>query len=62
MCASQQRVVADDVLHLSALESGKVVLSDVAFDPRKVVERIAKTFRAEISLYLNLDKSLVDNN
>lgn len=25
MCASQQRVVADDVLHLSALESGKVL-------------------------------------
>jgi signal transduction histidine kinase/CheY-like chemotaxis protein len=46
-CANQQRVVADDVLHLSALESGKVVLSDVAFDPRKIVERLVKTYRAE---------------
>lgn len=64
MCAKQQRVVADDVLHLSALESGKVcsgcirffgdffpkvVLHNMAFNPSETVKRVVKTYRAEIS-------------
>jgi hypothetical protein len=30
----------------------KVVLNDVSFDPRKIVERVVKTYRAEISYSL----------
>ncbi|MCE3239075.1 MAG: multisensor hybrid histidine kinase [Gammaproteobacteria bacterium] len=59
MCAEYQKVITDDVLSLSKLEAGKVELSLVDFDPKKVIKETVAMLNSEISrknlqLYLKL--------
>jgi PAS domain S-box-containing protein len=61
-CVAHQKVITDDVLNLSKLEVGKVVLRKVDFNPKKAVIEATKMFEAEanrkgISLRCNLPVS-----
>jgi signal transduction histidine kinase/DNA-binding NarL/FixJ family response regulator len=43
-CADQMKTVSDDVLSLSKLEEGKVVLEKVPFDPKTTIISVIKMF------------------
>jgi signal transduction histidine kinase/DNA-binding NarL/FixJ family response regulator len=43
-CAEQMKTVSDDVLSLSKLEEGKVVLEKVKFDPKTTIVSVIKMF------------------
>lgn len=43
-CAEQMKTVSDDVLSLSKLEEGKVVLEKVPFDPKATIASVSKMF------------------
>ncbi|KAI9105926.1 hypothetical protein DFS34DRAFT_36292 [Phlyctochytrium arcticum] len=47
-CAKHQRVIADDVLHLSKLKSGNISVCKSVFDPPAVVRSIASIYNAEM--------------
>lgn len=47
-CAKHQRVITNDVLHLSKLKSGNVVLTAKEFDPCTMIRQIVGMFRAEL--------------
>jgi signal transduction histidine kinase/DNA-binding NarL/FixJ family response regulator len=44
VCAEQMKTVSDDVLSLSKLEEGKVVLEKVQFDPKITIASVIKIF------------------
>ena len=61
-CVAHQKVITDDVLNLSKLEVGKVVLRKADFNPKEIVMEVTKMFEAEanrkgISLRCNLPVS-----
>jgi len=61
-CVAHQKVITDDVLNLSKIEVGKVVLRKVDFNPKDVVMEVTKMFEAEsnrkgINLRCNLPVS-----
>jgi signal transduction histidine kinase/CheY-like chemotaxis protein len=45
-CAEQMKTVSDDVLSLSKLEEGKVMLEKVPFDPKTTIVSVIKMFSA----------------
>eukprot|EP01113_Clastostelium_recurvatum_P018526 TRINITY_DN2183_c0_g2_i1.p1 TRINITY_DN2183_c0_g2~~TRINITY_DN2183_c0_g2_i1.p1 ORF type:complete len:1075 (-),score=310.05 TRINITY_DN2183_c0_g2_i1:910-4134(-) len=47
VCAKHQQVITNDVLQLSKLESGLVVLEKVAFNPAVTVRTVMRMFEAE---------------
>eukprot|EP01119_Soliformovum_irregulare_P003041 TRINITY_DN1332_c0_g1_i3.p2 TRINITY_DN1332_c0_g1~~TRINITY_DN1332_c0_g1_i3.p2 ORF type:complete len:510 (-),score=203.58 TRINITY_DN1332_c0_g1_i3:744-2273(-) len=59
ICAKQQRIISDDVLDVSRLDTDKVVLSSIIFQPNEILNQTAKMFHSElvaknIHIYLNL--------
>jgi PAS domain S-box-containing protein len=46
-CVAHQKVITDDVLNLSKLEVGKVVLRSVEFNPKSAVMEVMKMFEVE---------------
>jgi PAS domain S-box-containing protein len=42
-CGQAMRTTLEDILDLSRAEAGRLVLADVAFDPRRVLEEVAAT-------------------
>ncbi|KAI9009422.1 hypothetical protein BC832DRAFT_364102 [Gaertneriomyces semiglobifer] len=47
-CAKHQRVIADDVLHLSKLKSGSISIFKRVFKPRELVDGVSAMFKAEM--------------
>lgn len=64
-CVAHQKCIIDDVLTLSKLDSGLLVVSPVEVEPSKEVSRALKIFddeiqQADIDLQFTLDQSYLD--
>jgi signal transduction histidine kinase len=46
-CVAHQKVITDDVLNLSELETGNVALKNVDFNPKDWITTVLKMFEAE---------------
>lgn len=47
-CAKHQKVITDDVLHLSKLEANKIELNRVIYNPMEVIKSAASMFMSQI--------------
>ncbi|KND00199.1 PAS domain S-box protein [Spizellomyces punctatus DAOM BR117] len=46
-CVAHQKIITDDVLNISKLELGKLVLRAIPFDPKTTLSDVAKMFEAQ---------------
>jgi signal transduction histidine kinase len=46
-CVAHQKVITNDILNLSKLETGHVALKNVDFDPKNSITTVMKMFEAE---------------
>ena len=51
LCAQHQGVIINDVLTLSKLDAGLLLVSPIPTQPLKTVQQVLKMFEAEISSY-----------